>query len=74
MLAALALATPAAQAQDYPARPVELLVPYAVGGGVAYEPAGDHPLLIRGTNANNPVPGDLDPRTALGYSQDRRYL
>jgi peptidoglycan/xylan/chitin deacetylase (PgdA/CDA1 family) len=33
-------------------------VPYAIGGGVAYEPAGDHPLLI-------PTTGDARPTWTL---------
>jgi tripartite-type tricarboxylate transporter receptor subunit TctC len=32
-LAAFALAAPLAQAQDYPSRPITLVVPYAAGGG-----------------------------------------
>jgi len=33
MLAAAALAATPARAQDYPSRPVELIVPFAAGGG-----------------------------------------
>jgi hypothetical protein len=36
--------------------------------------AGNLTLLIRGTNVMAPTPNDLDPRTALGLSADRRYL
>ena len=36
--------------------------------------SGNRILLLRGTNANSPTPNDLDPRTAIGLSQDRRYL
>jgi len=32
--AAFALLTPAAQAQDWPTRPITLIVPFAAGGGV----------------------------------------
>src|SRR5688572_9015712 len=33
-LAALLLVPPAAAAQDYPAKPIRVIVPYAAGGGV----------------------------------------
>jgi hypothetical protein len=36
--------------------------------------AGSRPLLIKGVNVQPPTPLDLDPRTAFGLSQDRRYL
>jgi hypothetical protein len=36
--------------------------------------SGDHPLLRNGVNFTNATPNDLDPRTALGVSADRRYL
>jgi exopolysaccharide biosynthesis protein len=36
--------------------------------------SGDRPLLIGGVVAPAPNPADRDPRTALGISQDRRYL
>ena len=36
--------------------------------------SGNRPLLINGANVQPPIPSDLDPRTALGFSQDRRYL
>ncbi len=36
--------------------------------------SGDHPLLRGGVNLTNATPNDLDPRTALGISADRRYL
>ncbi len=36
--------------------------------------SGNRPLLINGVNVNNPIPNDLDPRTAVGLSRDRRYL
>ena len=36
--------------------------------------SGSRTLLIRGTNINAATPNDLDPRTAMGLSQDRRYL
>jgi|YelNatPaOPRAMG01_1025707.scaffolds.fasta_scaffold08698_7 hypothetical protein len=36
--------------------------------------AGNKALLINGTNQMVPTPNDLDPRTALGVSADRRYL
>ena len=36
--------------------------------------SGDRPLLTNGVVAQVPVPNDVDPRTAIGVSQDRRYL
>ncbi len=36
--------------------------------------SGNRTLLIDGANANTPNPGDRDPRTGFGLSQDRRYL
>lgn len=36
--------------------------------------SGSRTLLINGVNVNAPTPTDLDPRTAMGLSQDRRYL
>jgi hypothetical protein len=36
--------------------------------------SGNRPLLINGANVQAPLPSDLDPRTALGLSQDRRHL
>ena len=36
--------------------------------------SGDLVLLLNGVNINAPIPNDLDPRTAIGLSQDRRYL
>ena len=36
--------------------------------------AGNHALLLRGVNLQTATPNDLDPRTAIGLSQDRRYL
>ena len=36
--------------------------------------SGDRPLLTNGVVAQVAVPNDLDPRTAVGVSQDRRYL
>lgn len=36
--------------------------------------SGNRPLLLRGVNVQAATPNDLDPRTALGLSQDRRYL
>ena len=36
--------------------------------------AGNRALLLRGTNLNAATPADLDPRTGIGLSQDRRYL
>jgi hypothetical protein len=36
--------------------------------------AGNHVLLLNGVNLRPATPSDLDPRTALGLSQDRRYL
>jgi Phosphodiester glycosidase len=36
--------------------------------------AGNHALLFNGVNLRSATPNDLDPRTALGLSQDRRYL
>ena len=36
--------------------------------------SGNNPLLINGTNVQTANPTDLDPRTALGLSADRRYL
>ncbi|NTU65482.1 MAG: phosphodiester glycosidase family protein, partial [Chloroflexi bacterium] len=35
---------------------------------------GNRALLTRGVNVNASTPADLDPRTALGLSQDRHYL
>lgn len=35
---------------------------------------GNRALLTRGVNVNPSTPADLDPRTALGLSQDRRFL
>jgi exopolysaccharide biosynthesis protein len=35
---------------------------------------GDRPLLINGVNVGVLNPNDLDPRTAVGVSQDGRYL
>jgi hypothetical protein len=42
--------------------------------GIYTAVAGDHPLLINGVNVQPADPFDLDPRTAFGLSQDRRYL
>jgi hypothetical protein len=36
--------------------------------------SGNHALLLNGVNLRPATPTDLDPRTALGLSQDRRYL
>lgn len=36
--------------------------------------SGSRTLLIRGVNVNTATPNDIDPRTAFGLSQDRRYL
>lgn len=36
--------------------------------------SGNLPLLTNGVIAQNPIPNDRDPRTALGISQDKRYL
>jgi hypothetical protein len=36
--------------------------------------SGNHALLVHGVNLGTVSPNDLDPRTALGLSQDRRYL
>lgn len=36
--------------------------------------SGNHALLFQGTNLWSPTPDDLDPRTAIGLSRDRRYL
>lgn len=36
--------------------------------------AGNRALVVGGTNRMVPTPNDLDPRTALGVSADRRYL
>lgn len=36
--------------------------------------AGNRILLLNGVNQQTPTPSDLDPRTAIGLSGDRRYL
>ena len=36
--------------------------------------SGNLALLVGGINVRTPTPSDLDPRTAVGLSQDRRYL
>ena len=36
--------------------------------------SGNRPLLRNGVNLQAATPADLDPRTGLGLSQDRRYL
>jgi hypothetical protein len=36
--------------------------------------SGDKVLLTNGVVAQTPIPNDRDPRTAIGYSQDKRYL
>ena len=36
--------------------------------------SGNRPLLLKGVNVQAATPADLDPRTAMGLSQDRRYL
>ncbi len=42
--------------------------------GIFTAVSGDRPLLTNGVVAQAPVPNDVDPRTAVGVSQDRRYL
>lgn len=42
--------------------------------GIETAVSGDRPLLVNGVNVQSPTPSDLDPRTALGLSADRRYL
>lgn len=42
--------------------------------GIYTAVSGNNPLLINGTNVQPSNPNDRDPRTALGLSQDRRYL
>ncbi len=42
--------------------------------GIYTAVAGNHALLLNGVNLRPATPNDLDPRTALGLSQDRRYL
>ena len=42
--------------------------------GIYTAVSGNHPLLIRSNNVNASVANDLDPRTAVGLSQNRRYL
>jgi phosphodiester glycosidase len=42
--------------------------------GIYTAVSGDLVLLRKGVNIQPPTPIDLDPRTAFGLSQDRRYL
>jgi hypothetical protein len=42
--------------------------------GVYTAVSGDRVLLTNGVVAVVPIPNDRDPRTAIGVSQDRRYL
>lgn len=42
--------------------------------GIYTAVSGNQNLLVDGVNVQVPIPNDLDPRTALGLSQDRRYL
>lgn len=42
--------------------------------GIYTAVAGNYALLINGVNQRAATPNDLDPRTALGLSADRRYL
>jgi hypothetical protein len=36
--------------------------------------SGNRALLVNGVNINDPDPSDVEPRTCLGISADRRYL
>lgn len=42
--------------------------------GVHTAISGDKVLLTNGVVAQTPIPNDRDPRSAIGYSQDKRYL
>jgi hypothetical protein len=42
--------------------------------GVYTAISGNLPLLTNGVIAQNPIPNDRDPRTAVGISEDKRYL
>jgi hypothetical protein len=42
--------------------------------GVYTAITGNKALLLNGVNIQVAIPNDLDPRTAVGLSQDRRYL
>lgn len=42
--------------------------------GVYTAISGDKVLLTNGIVAQTPLPSDRDPRTAIGYSEDKRYL
>jgi len=47
-------------------------VPYAVGGGVAYEPGADHPLLIPTTGDARPTWSLENLQRAVAFARDGR--